>query len=354
MLKSLNAVSKLKLFFVVLLFVGCKPENNNSDSNNGGGYNGGNTNYEVRVTTNTPYDITQTTAVCGGSVSVSGGVGLNSIGVCWSRESNPTIEDTNQNSSSWESPFVCTVTGLLPNTQYHVRAYVSNGSDVFYGDDKSFVTKKSGSGVINGHEYVNLGLPSGTLWATCNIGANTPEEFGNYYAWAEVETSSSYDWSNYTYCRKGSENNLTKYCNDSHYGYYGFTDDLTVLELSDDAASVNWGGGWCTPSNIQWEELFENTTNSVTEQQGVFGWQFTSSNGNSLFLPAAGLLGNNGIQLFQNQSGYYWSNMLFTSEPSAGCNLIFGIGGGYGLSGLPRCYGGSVRPVCSAAKACNK
>lgn len=350
MLKSLNAVTKPMLFFVLLFFAGCKPENNNSDPNNGDG----NTNYEVRVTTNTPYDITQTSAVCGGAAIVSGEIGLNTIGVCWSKESNPTIEDAHQNSSSWESSFVCTVTGLLPNTQYHVRAYVSNGSDVFYGDDKSFVTKKSGSGVVNGHEYVNLGLPSGTLWATCNIGANSPEEFGNYYAWAEVETSSSYDWNYYLYCRKGKENNLTKYCNDSNYGYYGFTDTLTVLEPTDDAASVNWGGGWRMPSNAQWEELFQNTTNSITNQGGINGWLFSSSNGNNLFLPAAGALTGNGNSFESNQFGYYWSNMLSTSEPSSAFQKYFRVGGVHGLSGMARCIGLPVRPVCSTNKACNE
>ena len=99
------------------------------------------------------------------------------------------------------------------------------------------------TGTLNGHEYVDLGLPSGTLWATCNVGADTPESYGDYFAWGETEPKTTYDWSTYKYC-VGEYDRLTKYCSDTTYGYNGFTDNLYVLQLSDDAASVNWGEGW--------------------------------------------------------------------------------------------------------------
>ena len=103
-----------------------------------------------------------------------------------------------------------------------------------------------GGNTYNGHEYVDLGLPSGTLWATCNVGADTPEGYGDYFAWGETTPKTTYNWNTYKYCNGGEGlNTLTKYCSDSNFGYNGFTDNLTVLQLmDDDAATVNWGSGW--------------------------------------------------------------------------------------------------------------
>ena len=102
---------------------------------------------------------------------------------------------------------------------------------------------------VNGHEYVDLGLPSGTLWATCNVGSNTPEGYGDYYAWGETETKELYDWKSYKYGRFIHERyELNKYCTDSAFGLNGFVDNLTVLEPDDDVARVCWGEGWCMPT----------------------------------------------------------------------------------------------------------
>ena len=90
------------------------------------------------------------------------------------------------------------------------------------------------------HEWVDLGLPSGTLWATCNVGASSPEGYGDYFAWGETEPKDYYDWSTYKWCN-GNEVTLTKYCTDSFFGYNGFTDGKTELDPEDDAAYVNWG-----------------------------------------------------------------------------------------------------------------
>ena len=102
------------------------------------------------------------------------------------------------------------------------------------------------------HAYVDLGLPSGTLWATCNVGADYPWEYGNYYAWGETKTKTSYNWSTYT---KGDEDKLTKYCSKSDKGNNGFTDKLTKLQPGDDVSTAQWGSGWCMPTKEQWEEL---------------------------------------------------------------------------------------------------
>jgi len=164
-------------------------------------------------------------------------------------------------------------------------------------------------------EYVDLGLPSGTLWATCNVGANRPEEYGDYFAWGETEPKSDYSWSTYKYC-EGSENTMTKYCAQSSYGYNGFTDDLTELQPADDAATANWGSGWQMPSREQIQELWNSsyTTTEWTQVNGVYGRKITSnSNGNSIFLPAAGY--RNGTDLRNAGSyGYYWSCSLNTSD----------------------------------------
>ena len=108
------------------------------------------------------------------------------------------------------------------------------------------------------YEYVDLGLPSGTLWATCNVGASSPEEFGDFFCWGETSAKDWYEYSTYKYCM-GSHLTLTKYCNNSEFGYNGFTDDKTVLDPEDDAATVNMGEDWCTPSPDQLNELKQCT-----------------------------------------------------------------------------------------------
>ena len=143
---------------------------------------------------------------------------------------------------------------------------------------------------VKEHEYVDLGLPSGTLWATTNIGATSPEEYGDYFAWGETKPKSDYSWETYKWCN-GSETTLTKYCTDSEYGDNGFTDGLTELQPEDDAATANWGSKWQMPSMEQFQELInsEYTTAEWTTQNDVYGYKITSiNNGNSIFLPAAG------------------------------------------------------------------
>ena len=208
-----------------------------------------------------------------------------------------------------------------------------------------------GSGVsatctVNVHEYVDLGLPSGTLWATCNIGADKPEDYGDYFAWGETKGYKSgktdFSWDKYKYC-KGSYNTMTKYCNRSSYGYNGFTDTLTELELEDDAAYVNWGSGCRMPSYDQQTELRTKCTWTWTTRNGKNGYEVVGPNGNSLFLPAAGYryvtsLGNAG------SSGGYWSRTLDTSYPYDAYGLYFNSSDvNTGSSG--RYYGYTVRPV---------
>ena len=196
------------------------------------------------------------------------------------------------------------------------------------------------------HEYVDLGLPSGTLWATCNIGATTPEGYGDYFAWGETKAKSDYNWEKYKYA-KGYYNEyplLTKYCTDDYYGENGFVDNLTLLQPSDDAATANWGRDWRMPTLEEWKELRDNTTRIWTSQNGVYGKLFTGPNGNTLFLPAAKRQ-EEGLD-FNYSFGCYWSSTL--DEGSPGCAIIFTFQereSVYEISSYYRCYGLSVRAV---------
>ena len=138
--------------------------------------------------------------------------------------------------------------------------------------------KKAGYGEENGHEWVDLGLPSGLKWATCNVGAAAPEQTGEFYAWGEITPKATYGWNNYAWSDEYG-NEMTKYTKASE----------KELELEDDAARQSMGGGWFTPSHEDWDELHDNCTWLWTEQNGVKGFLVTSTSAKtSIFLPAAG------------------------------------------------------------------
>ena len=170
------------------------------------------------------------------------------------------------------------------------------------------------SGTLNGHDYVDLGLPSGTLWATCNVGAETPEGCGDYFAWGETEPKTLYEWSTYKYCN-GDLDQLTKYCQNAAYGYGGYTDDLSVLVQTDDAATANWGEGWRMPSASEGEELLSQCTHKRDTVNGVSGWRIIGTNGNTIFMPAGGakgdFIGPDPASLQVGGHAYFWVNEKF-------------------------------------------
>lgn len=311
--------------------------------------NGGNNDTDVRVTTYTPQDITATTAKCGGDVIVTQGLSLTELGVCWDIEQNPTAENVHLSTTVWNEPYVCTITNLEPETKYYVRAYALRGLEYYYGEEKSFITEASGGvGIFNGHEYIDLGLPSGTLWATCNVGADKPEDYGYYYAWGETQSKTSYTWSNYQYANGTNpiDPQLTKYCSNSDYGYNGYTDDLITLLSEDDAATTNWGSGWCMPTIDQFRELRDNTEHIWIIQNGVYGRLFTATNGNSLFLPAAGLWSSGGLGSIGDY-GSCWSKSLYSDQPY-GAWFFYYNSDDYSAAYSSRYVGRSVRPVRSS------
>ena len=198
------------------------------------------------------------------------------------------------------------------------------------------------SASTGGYEYVDLGLS--VKWATCNVGASRPEEYGDYFAWGETKPKKKYDWSTYKWCR-GSKDTQTKYCTSSSYGS---VDNKTQLELSDDAARANWGGSWRMPTKAEQDELREQCTWTWTTQNGVYGYKVTSKKSGytnkSIFLPAAGY--RSGSSLYNAGGyGYYWSSSLTTVIPSDAYYLYFSSSNVDWYDG-GRCYGQSVRPVC--------
>ena len=192
------------------------------------------------------------------------------------------------------------------------------------------------------HEYVDLGLS--VKWATCNVGATKPEEYGDYFAWGETQPKSNYNWSSYKWCR-GSYDTQTKYCTDS---YYGTVDNKTTLDLSDDAARANWGGSWRMPTDAELTELREQCTWTWTTQNGVYGYKVTSKKSGytnkSIFLPAAGYRYDSSLSN-AGSGGYYWSSSLDTDTPYGAWYVCFYSGSVLRLN-YYRVYGFSVRPVC--------
>ena len=196
------------------------------------------------------------------------------------------------------------------------------------GDDELSPNGSNGK-APSGVKAVDLGLPSGTLWANMNVGAFSEEAPGNSYAWGETEVKTTYSWSTYKWCN-GAYNKMTK---------YNSSDKLWELEPEDDAAYVNWGKQWCMPSSAQFEELINHCSWNWTMQNGVNGYKVVGPNGNSIFMPTT-----------TGSYGYYWSRTFYnTSEPYIACGLSFSSGDIPRSNSYSNCrnryYGQSVRPV---------
>ena len=231
--------------------------------------------------------------------------------------------------------------GMVTITAYSADATKTTGCEV---------KVKETATIPNGHDYVDLGLPSGLKWATMNVGAIKPEEYGNYFAWGEIEPQeyylpTSYKW--YKWYNNGEGYKVTKSCIDMSLWAFadstGSPDFKDVLDLEDDAARVNWGGSWRMPTDAEWTELRENCTWTWTTLNGVNGRLVASkTNSNSIFLPAAGY--RYGTSLIAVGSwGYYWSSSLHNSDSAY--NFYFDSGNVNRNRDRGRYYGYSVRPV---------
>ncbi|MBQ7237810.1 MAG: hypothetical protein IJS20_03375 [Bacteroidales bacterium] len=202
-------------------------------------------------------------------------------------------------------------------------------------------------GVEGDHAYVDLGLPSGLKWATCNIGASAPEDYGDYFAWGETSGYQSgktnFTWNNCKYCNSST---ITKYCTDSRYGDNGFADYKNTLDLTDDAAHANWGGSWRTPTQTECQELIDNCISTWTTVYGVSGRLFKSKkNGKTLFLPAAGLRIGVDFDSGDSPEGLYWTSSLCSDVPCSAW-FLYSRRGSDGVFNQYRYIGISVRAVC--------
>ena len=233
----------------------------------------------------------------------------------------------------------------------------------------SFVACDKSDDDNNNDENINvvdLGLTSGNLWATCNVGATNPWDYGNYYAWGETETKSDYNWETYKYCN-GSGSMLNKYCSDANFGYDNFSDDLTTLESSDDVATVVFGRGYSMPTTADWDELCNQCywvwTNNYNEQN-VSGYIVyrTKSNGDKgvkvyvdgtasasyslsdghIFLPSAGIRYDSYLDDVNNY-GFYWSSSYDSGNNAP--NFRFDSGDMNSTNSLVRSDGLSIRPL---------
>lgn len=254
------------------------------------------------------------------------------VGLCWSNSNTlPTVNDktAKTNELDDENYYVIRPT-FAAGTNYY-RSYVKIDGVAHYGAVKEI------NHVVdyNGHDYVDLGLPSGLMWATMNVGASKPEDYGEYFAWGETEPKSTYNWNTYFDSVNGSSSNFKKYNN------YG---GKTTLDPEDDAAHVNWGGAWRMPTIDELNELRNNCTWTWTSQNGVNGYKVVGPNGNSLFLPADGYRYEDGLYSVGSY-GNYWSSSLRESNSYYAYVLNFNSDGvDWDRNG--RNCGQSVRAVC--------
>ncbi|MBR6432294.1 MAG: hypothetical protein IKS64_05515, partial [Muribaculaceae bacterium] len=200
----------------------------------------------------------------------------------------------------------------------------------------------------NHPHIIDLGLPSGTKWACCNIGANIPSECGGYFAWGETTPKTYFTKANYKWYSGGNDHNITKYNQKSNYGT---VDGRTELELEDDAAYVNWGQKWRMPSRSQSIELLDDCTSEWTKVNGMYGYLFKSkTNNNAVFFPADGYYTANGLQGLES-AGIYWLNIYnyfnnnYGTDKALSLSFLHGEMGWLNVAILARQCGGSVRAV---------
>ncbi len=226
--------------------------------------------------------------------------------------------------------YLVSLVGSIKGEELQLNIFVFGDKNLIYIPVNIIVNSpikdnnEGSSNTNNGHAYVDLGLS--VKWATCNVGATTPEEYGDYYAWGETITKSSYTSSNYTY-----------------------SSNSTTLPLFADVARVNWGGSWRMPTRAEQEELIDtnNCTWEWITQNGVKGYKVTSKkNGNSIFLPAAGHFSDSKLY-YAGRFGYYWSSSLSAIYNSIyAYDLCFSSSNVFLNNSSSRYYGYPVRAVC--------
>lgn len=292
-----------------------------------------------KITTSTAVSVTANSFKAIASVSLNENVKSLSVspevGVCYSDEnSQPTYSDAHEVLGSSMTDYTININYIDPGTTYYYRTYVKLLGEVYYDPNVYSITTlgtKPTYTIVNGHKFVDLGLPSGLLWARNNVGASTPYADGDYYAWGETQTKSYYSWSTYKW---GS--NLTK---------YNSSDGKTTLEASDDVATVKWGKECRMPSRAEFQELYNKCDWTwKSNYNGTSGYLVKGPNNQTIFLPASGDRLNGDLN-YHGFYGDYWSSSLSTSSTGYAYRLNFFSASidpsNYGR----RCHGYSVRPV---------
>ena len=281
--------------------------------------------------------------VLGGGIINRSLTGLETGFQYWEKDS-PTNKWTVSTTTTYEDYFGAVLPIATLSGEYEFRAFAKDEDGLIgYGDVQTFSYGSGSQQEDATPEAIDLGLS--VKWASFNLGATKPEEYGDYYAWGETAPKEDYSWLTYRWSN-GYNNNeriLIKYCTQSSFGYEGFTDGKTHLDLEDDAAFVNLSGHLRMPTDEEWIELCENCIWTWTTRNGVAGCLFTASNGNSIFLPSAGY--RNDTNLYDTGSyGYYWSSCLGSDYSTQAWSLCFANGGTH-WTNYPRYWGFSIRPV---------
>lgn len=248
--------------------------------------------------------------------------------------------------------------GVLPEDGSWVRQYKLSYPNGFNAGQLYTITNVSKLQLLADVQFVDLGLPSGLKWARWNLGATSPEEYGNYYAWGETASKTDYSWATYKWMQEGQSDwkHITKYTFEDGekegiwYESDTFIGDgkksLQDYDNADDAAYAALGGKFRMPTEADWQELYNNCTWTwMTTADGYAsnGRLVTASNGNTIFLPAAGYrLGTAGPQSVT--AGYYWSSTL--SKYSETARYVFFNSEKIIVEGNMRELGFSLRPVC--------
>lgn len=269
-------------------------------------------------------------------------------GICYGEIESPSIENKTISTKEIDSnnDFKLILKNNPVGSKVYYRSYVEWNGKLYYGEIRDFIKQLT-------VEMVDLGLS--VKWASFNVGADYPEDFGDYYAWGEIETKTSYEWTNYRFWSSGdswgnNDSKLNKYIEKENRGV---VDNKTTLDIEDDVANVKWGGDWRIPTREEMNELLKNCTLTKTTVNEIVGFKVESNipghENKSIFLPAAGYW----INSFQDQyvgNGYYWTSSLGKADSEEACHVFLGrdlkmLSDIYRV-GIVRSMGLSVRPVC--------
>lgn len=361
-MKKLVCLASLALLFGS---IACTPDNKN---NEGDGETRNNP--EELTITGEVMDVTEYSATLTGFANLPFELGDAEVGIMYDKaQSFEAAKKVVATGLDGNNKFTVTATGLEPSTTYYFKSYVQNGMAVKYGAVKSFTTKESTSPAGTVDLGIVMTRTDGTTyklyWAKSNLSdkglCTNPEDYGDYYAWGETEpyyteghsqdspcsswrsrtnpSITGYNWASYKWCNRTSTT-LTKYNTNSSLGT---VDNKTVLDSEDDVAHVKLGGKWRMPTDEEWTALRTQCTWTWTTQNGINGRLVTASNGNSIFLPAAGYRGNAGLG-DAGSGGYYWSSSVNTDYSGHAYAVDFDSSD-VGRYGSDRAYGRSVRPV---------